>query len=62
LSIQASSSWAVEEDQSQIEARYGRERSRGLTLWLRSRGAGDRNGEGADGEYPDEEESESTFG
>ena len=32
-----------------------------LTLWLRSGGAGDRNGQGIDGENPDEEEGESSF-
>jgi len=30
-----------------------------LTVWLRSGGAGDRNGQGVDGESPDEEEGES---
>jgi len=33
-----------------------------LTLWLRSRGAGDRNVQGVDGESPDDEEGESSFG
>jgi len=61
LSVQASSSWAVEGDQSQIAVRCDEERSEELTLWLRSRGAGDRNGQGADGESPDGEEGESSF-
>ena len=38
------------------------ERSEKLTLWLWSRGAGDRNGHGVDGENPDDEEGESSFG
>ena len=42
--------------------RCERERSGTLTLWFRSRGAGDRNGQGVDGESPDEEEGESSFG
>ena len=42
-------------------ARCDRERSEKLTLWLRSRGAGDRTGQGVDGENPDDEESESSF-
>jgi len=33
-----------------------------LTLWLRSRGAGDRNDQGVGGENPDDEEGESSFG
>jgi len=61
LSVQASSSWAVEGDQSQIAVRCDEERSEELTLWLRSRGAGDRNGQGADGESTDGEEGESSF-
>jgi len=44
-------------------ARCERERSaRKLTLWLRSRGASDRNGQGVDGENPDDEEGENSFG
>ena len=62
LSIQAPSSWAVEGGQGQIVVRCDRERSRKLTLWLRSRGACDRNGQGVDGEYPDDEEGQNTFG
>ena len=38
-----------------------RERPGKLTLWLRSRGAGDRNGQGIDGENPDDDEGESSF-
>jgi len=61
LSIQASSSWAVEGEQGQIVVGCDRERQMKLTLWLRSRGAGNRNGQGADRESPDEEEGESGF-
>ena len=39
-----------------------REQSGKFTLWLRSRGAGDWNDQGADGENPDGEEGESSFG
>ena len=42
-------------------ARCDRERSGKLTLWLGSRGAGDRNGHGVDGENPDGEEGEGSF-
>jgi len=49
LSIKVSSSWAVEGDQGQIVVRCDRERSGKLTLGLRSGGAGDGNGHGADG-------------
>ena len=42
--------------------RCNRERSGKLTLWLRSRGAGDRKGQRFDGEDPEEEEGESSFG
>jgi len=38
-----------------------RERSGKLTVWPRSRGAGDRNGQGVDEENPDDEEGESGF-
>ena len=41
--------------------RCDEDRSRKLTLWFRSRGAGDRNGHGVDGENPDDEEGESSF-
>jgi len=41
--------------------RRDRERSGGLTLGLRSRRPGDRNGPGVDGESPDDEEGESSF-
>ena len=58
LSIQASSSWAVKGSQGQIVIENDQET---LTLWLRSRGAGDRNAQGADGESPDGEEGESSF-
>jgi len=61
LSIQASSFSAVEGDQGQIAVGCDRERSEKLTLWLRHRGAGDRNGQSADGESPDGEEGESIF-
>ena len=61
LSIQAPSSWAVEEDQGQIMVRCGG-RSGKLTLWLRSRGAGDRDGQGVDGEGPDNEKGENSLG
>ena len=61
LSIQASSSWAVEGDQDQTVARCDKERSGKLTLWLRSRGAGDRNGQGIDGDSPNDEEGENSF-
>ena len=60
LSIQPSSSWAVEGEQHQILVRCDRERSGKLTVWLRSRGAGDWNGQGVDGENPDYEEGESS--
>ena len=59
LSIQASSSWAVEGDRDQIVVRYDRERSGKLTCWLR--GAGNRGRQGVDGESPDGEEGESSF-
>ena len=62
LSIQASSSWAVEGEQGQIAVRCGRERPGKVTLWLRSRGSGHRNAQGVDRENPDEEEGESSFG
>ena len=42
--------------------RYGRVRSGKLTLWFGSRGTCDRNGQGVDGENPDDEEGESSFG
>ena len=61
LSIQAPRSWAVEGDQSQIVVRCDRERSGGLTLWLRSRGTSDRSGHGVDRERPDNEEGENGF-
>ena len=32
-----------------------------LTLWLRSRGAGDQNGHGVNGESPDGEEGQNSF-
>jgi len=32
-----------------------------LTLWFRSGGAGDLDGQGVDGESPDDEEGESSF-
>ena len=38
------------------------ENDRGTDSWLRSRGAGDRNGQGVDGECPDEKEGDSSFG
>jgi len=38
-----------------------RERSGKPTVWLRSRGAGNRGGQGVDGESPDDEEGESGF-
>ena len=41
--------------------RCDRERSGELTLWARSRGAGDRGGQSVDGESPDGEEGESGF-
>ena len=41
--------------------RCDREQSGKLTLWLRRRGAGDRGGQGVDGECPDGEEGESSF-
>ena len=41
--------------------RCDRELSGKPTLWLRIRGAGDRNGQGVDGECPDDEERESSF-
>ena len=41
--------------------RCDRERLEKLTLWLRSRGAGDRGRQGVDGESPDGEEGESGF-
>jgi len=41
--------------------RRDRERSGKLTVWPRSRGAGDRKGQGVDGENPDDEEGESGF-
>jgi len=41
--------------------RCDRERSEKPTVWLRSRGAGDRNGQSVDGENPDEEEGESSL-
>jgi len=34
----------------------------GTYTWLQRRGVGDRNGKGFDGESPDDEESESSFG
>ena len=49
-------------DQGQIVVRYGRERSGKLTPWPRSGGAGDRTGQGVDGECPDDEEGESSSG
>ena len=45
----------------QIVVRYGRKWSGKLTLRLRSGGASDRNGQGVDGESPDDEEGESSF-
>ena len=42
--------------------RCDRERSGKLTLWLRSGGAGDRNGQGVDGESSNEEGGENGFG
>jgi len=60
--IRASRSWAVEGDQGQIVVRCSRERSGKLTLWLRNRGAGDRNSQGIDGESADGEEGENDFG
>jgi len=42
--------------------RYGRERSGRLTFRLRSRGTGDRNGQGVDGDSADDEGGESDFG
>jgi len=53
---------AVKGDEEYIVMRYSRERSRKLTLWLRSRGTGDRNVQGIDGECADGEEDESGFG
>ena len=41
--------------------RCDRERSGKLTLWLGSRGAGDRNGHGVHGENPNDEEGEGGF-
>jgi len=41
--------------------RCDRERSGKLTLWLRSRGARDRDGHGVDGDGPDGEEGENSF-
>jgi len=61
LSIQVSSSWTVEGEQSQIVVRCDRGRSGKFTLWLRSRGAGDRNDQRVDGESPDGEEGEGGF-
>ena len=61
LSIQASSSSAIEGDQGQIVVRWDTERSGELTLWLRSRRAGDWDGQGADGESPDGEKGEGGF-
>ena len=60
-SIQASSPWAVEGDQGQIVVRINGRRSGKLTLRLRTRGAGDPNGQRTDGESPDGEEGESSF-
>ena len=54
-------SWTVEGEQGQIVVGCEIERPRKLTLWLRSRGAGDRDGQGVDGENPDDEEGESSF-
>ena len=42
--------------------RCDRERSGKLTLWLGSWGAGDRNGQGVDGESADGEEGKNSFG
>ena len=42
--------------------RCDREQSGKLTLWLRSGGPGDRNGQGVDGESSDPEEDENGFG
>ena len=58
----ASSSWAVDGDHGQTAVRCDRERSGELTVWLRSGGAGDRSGQGIDGESPDDEEGESSSG
>jgi len=41
--------------------RRDRERSDKLTLWLRSGGTSDPNGQGVDGESPDGEEGENSF-
>jgi len=58
----ASSSWSVGEAEGQILIRYGKERSRKLTIRLRSWGTGDRNGQGVDGQSADGEEGEGGFG
>ena len=55
-------SWTVEGEQGQIVVRCDREQSGKLTLWLRGRRAGDTKGQGVDGENPDKEEGESSFG
>ena len=55
-------SWTVKVDQGQIVMRCGRERSEKLTLWFRSRGAGDRNGQGVGVESAEDEKGESGFG
>ena len=62
MSIQASSSWAIEGEQGQIVVRCDRERWEKLTLWLRTGGAGNGTGQGVDGESPDDEEGENGFG
>ena len=61
LITRAWSSWAVEGDQGQIVVRYDRKRSGKLTLWLSGR-PGDRDGQGVDGECPNDEEGDSSFG
>jgi len=62
LSIQASSSRAIEGDQGQIVVWGDRERPGKLIRWFRNGRAGHRGGQGVDGECPDEEECESNFG
>ena len=56
-------SWSTAQgNQGQIVIRYGGERSGKLTLWLRSGGTGDRNGQCVDVENAECEEGESGFG
>ena len=61
LTIKAWSPWAVGRDEGQIVVRVDGERLGQLTLWLRTWGAGYRNGHGTDGESPDDKEGESIF-